>query len=280
MNATRLVVASLAALLVGTAGCGGTSGNLPPRPIETLIYVTGSSGASFMFAETPDAACGDPGIPPTPGTGIQSPNASHQFGNRVFLVPHLFVLENIRQPVRAVIRNLDDALPIQVNVFLGTNQSVGGDQGLIGPGECRSISTDKTLPLVPKPSGKQTRVEVCSPQDCSAGPPCTPMLNTPCPESTNDRNIAYFATIGDIAVTNITNCVLSPILDACRSPSTFFVEQPKDQVDAIMSINPGQNPGPPLPDVKIRLELYIDDENVDNAIGPDSGNNPVVTGMF
>jgi hypothetical protein len=287
----------VAALLCGAVGCGGSGIN--PRPIETLMYVTGAQGTQFAFVSTPDATCAHVGSEPSycqPSgcTGIQAPNADHQFGDRsgdrVFETPHLFVLENICQPVTAVLRNLDPTNSIQVNLFLGQTPQVLADQGVIGPGDCSAIVSAPQGSGCPNPqvAGPQVQVEVCSPID-----PVThqPNLNTSClPPPTpgalppQDRNIAYFATIGDLKASNITNCILSPILDACRTPTTFFLEQPQDQVDAVMSVNSGQNPGGDVPTAEVRLELYVGDPGV--VAGPgdfvafNAGTNPVVSKTF
>jgi hypothetical protein len=238
VNSARLK--TLIALTLVATGCGTSSGDTQPQPVEVLYYVSGGPSLQFEFASTADPACG------SSGTGIQAPNASHQFGDRVFTTPHLFVLENIRQPVRAAIRNLS-TLPIQVDVFLGLTQAVGGNEGLIQPGQCRTISSADSSGLDPNPRGSDIQVEVCSP---STG------VNTPCLESPSDRNVAFFATTGDLRASVFTNCILIPILDACRTPATFFWEQPVDQYDAVVNVNPGQNPDG-QPPVQLRLELFV-----------------------
>lgn len=276
VRALPLLLAS-ATLIV--AGCG-TSGTPLTRPIEVLYYVSGGTDLEFEFFET-----GDPYDCGTNTEGIQSPNANHQFGNRVFLTPHLFVLENVRQPVRAAIFNRDTQ-PIRVDLYFGTNPQQSNVT--INPGECRTVSQPGVFPVAtpligptptalafppPNARGPEVRVEVCSPQ------PTPPIgLTTPCVNPTTgdlppaDRNIAYFATIGDIVASNITNCVLPPILDACRSPATFFFENPQDQVDAVFSVNPGQNPGG-QPTAEVRAEMYVDGTRIDSSAGVD----PVVS---
>jgi hypothetical protein len=274
----RALPAALTLALLAASGCG-TSGDATTRPIETLLYVSGGPGLQFGFAADPDpTACG------SNATGIQSPNADHQFDNRIFVTPHLFVLENDRQPVRAAIVNLDDA-PIRVDLYLG--QTPQQSNVVVNPGECRTVAQTGAFPptparlpdVTPAPTptavtfpepdnrGPEVRVEICSPQ------PTPPVgLTTPCISSSPgglppaDRNISYFATIGDIEASDITNCILPPILDACRSPSTFFIEQPQQQVDAVLSVNPGQNPDG-QPTAEVRAELYVNDRRVDSAAG-------------
>ena len=274
MKLHRLAASTVAACLLGAVGCG-SSGTNTSRPVETLMYVSGVSGTNFGFAETPDPSACD-----SEGTGIQAPKTSHQFGSRVFQTPHLFVMENVLQPVRAVIRNLDTTEDVTVDLYLG--QTPQQPNIVIKPGECRTIVSDpKELPFDPEPPqqrGPQIQVEVCTPIN-DAG---RQDLGISCLNSTVDRHIAYFATIGDLANSNITNCTLNseqpgapPLLDACRGPSTFFLERPVDQIDAVMSVNAGQNPGGDVPTAQLRLELYVNDPT--NPADIDHGVDPVVS---
>lgn len=256
---TRHALPSLfiAALALASLSCG-TSGGSEARPIEVLYYVSGGPGLSFTFAETPDlAGCG------SVGTGIQSPNSDHQFGSRVFETPHLFVLENAHQPVRAVVRNLSDQV-LHVDMFLGFTQEVGSgepdDAGFIPPGECRTvIGGNGSRNFTIKQVGPEVRTEVCSPQAGLS----TSCLEQPAPA---DRAIAFFGSTGDLVATNITNCLLNPFLDACRTPATFFWQNPQDQFDAVMSVNTLQNP-PNQPRAVIRAELYVNGNLRDHATG-------------
>ena len=265
MMRPRLLLA-LAPLLL-TAACGTSDDGSEARPIEVLYYVTGATGQQFEMVASPDATCG------SLGTGIQSPNVDHQFGTRVFETPYLFVLENAHQPIRAVVRNLSPN-DITVYLYLGLTLQIGASEGLIQPGECRTIESDNTTnpPITPKPRGPETQVEVCSPK---AG------LVTSCLDNTTsqDRSYAYFATIGDLKASNLTNCILTPILDACRTPSTFFLENPFDAIAAVMSVNAGQN-APGQPDAQIRAELYINGEPVVSGSLPvdaNAGTDAIVT---
>ena len=241
----------LIALAAASLSCG-TSGGSEARPIEILYYVSGGPNLDFAFADTPDAlGCG------STGTGIQSPNTDHQFGDRVFQTPHLFVLENVHQPIRAVIRNLS-AQPIQVDLYLGFTQQVGGDNGLIQPGECRTIASARQNFSI-KQLGAEIRTEVCSPVEGLS----TSCLDQPPPA---DRSIAFFGSTGDLVASNITNCVLNPFLDACRTPATFFWQNPQDQFDAVMSVNSGQN-APGQPKATVRTELYVNGNLHESATG-------------
>lgn len=249
--------AALAVALAVAAGCGGDDTAQPP--VETLLYVSGGPNISFSLPMN------DPDCPQT-GSGIQAPNASHQFGERVFQTPHLFVLENIQQPVQAVIKNLGDQ-PIRADLYLGTNPQVTNfviDRAGM-PESCRRIAVTSLPPPIPNPQGAQAQVEVCAPVPPTGGVD----LNSSCisADPLPDANISFFSTLGDIAVSHITNCTLTPILDACRTPATLFLEQPKDEVDAIMSVNPGQLNG------VVRLELYVNG----TLVGVSGGNNPVVS---
>jgi hypothetical protein len=40
------------------------------------------------------------------------------------------------------------------------------------------------------------------------------------------------------------------------------MESAKDQVDAVMNVNPGQNPGGQNPTAQVRVELYVNDDLV------------------
>ncbi|MGD9764683.1 MAG: hypothetical protein AB7V27_13295 [Candidatus Binatia bacterium] len=233
--------ALLALTPLALAGCG-TSGDSQFQPIETIYYVSGGPNLQFELVSDEDPSCG------SDGTGIQSPNADHQFDGRIFQTPHLFVLENTRQPVRAVIRNLS-TLPIQVDMFLGFTQTVGGSAGMIPPGQCRTIASGSTSSLNPVARGPEVRTEVCAP---------TEGLNTSCLDSASDRSLAFFATTGDLVASVFTNCILAPILDACRTPATFFWERPQDSYAAVVQVNPGQNPDG-QPPAQVRLELYVND---------------------
>ncbi|MEO8605483.1 MAG: hypothetical protein ABI629_23135 [bacterium] len=251
--------------LLFTTACGTSGGPDQSRPIEVSYYVTGAQGTQFQFVSS-DAPCGA-----LPGTGIQSPNVDHQFGDRMFETPYLFVLENAKQPIRATVRNMSANEPIQVNLYLGETPQRTGDEATIRPGECRTIESGSTRNITIKPRGVEAQVEICSPL-AGAGTPC---LDS---QSSVDRHINYFATIGDLVASNLTNCILpSQNIEACTTPSTFFVENPQDQVSAVMNVNPGQGvPGQPN---NIRMELYVNGEPVLPSSRPDDadqGNEPAV----
>lgn len=247
----------LAALALASLSCGSSNGDSEARPIEILFYVSGGPDLTFEFVSESDPSCG------SLGTGIQSPNANHQFGDRVFQTPHLFVLENARQPIQAVIRNTS-LFPLQVDLFFGTTQQIGGGDGLIAPGECRTIAAPGLLTVTPNQRGPEIRTEICS---AEAGLATSCLEQPPAP----DRNIAFFASTGDLVASNITNCILTPFLDACRTPATFFWENPQDQFNAVMSVNSGQNPDG-QPRATLRTELYVNG----NLRDTDTGTEPIV----
>jgi hypothetical protein len=274
MTTRRLAAATVAAMTLAAAGCGGSSGTIS-RPIETVIYVSGGTGLQFSLASAPDAgACG------SNGTGIQSPNADHQFADRVFRTPYLFVLENVRQPVRAVIQNLS-TLPIRVDTFLG--QVPQNSNVTINPGECQSVVTNEALALptpMPTPAfrGPEIRVDVCAPQVFEDGQARLDLM-LDCDQSTADWNWGFFSSIGDVLASNISNCqvpALPPfLLDACQSPATYFMESPRDQVDVAMTVNPGQDPGGQNPTTaQVRVELFVNDQRV----AVDAGVEAIVSG--
>lgn len=241
-----------AALLLALtlAACGTSDSGSSARPIEILYYVTGATGQPFEVVSEPEGCALGANV----YSGIQSPNANHQLGTRVFETPYLFVLENTRQPIRAAFRNLS-AAPITVNLYLGGTQAVGSP-GIIPPGECRVVESDDTSGITVRARGPETQIEVCSPD---AG------LSTSCLDSqtSTDRNLFFFASLGDIATTSITNCVLFPLLDNCQTPATFFLQNPEQLVAAVMSVNPGQN-APNQPQARVRVELYLNGRLVDS----------------
>ncbi|MDX2167238.1 MAG: hypothetical protein SF182_09250 [Deltaproteobacteria bacterium] len=245
----------LAVLCLLLASACGTTGEPEGRPIELLYYVTGFEGQQFEIVTDAAGCDAPPGQYAAPIMGIQAPNAQHLLTGRVFETPRLFVLENTRQPVRAAFRNLSLTAPITVNLYLGFTQAVGGDAGTIPPLGCKVIQSDDTVSLTPKPRGPDTQIEVCSPD---GGNHISCLDNT----TSTDRNLFFFASLGDLEQANITNCTLSPILDNCQTPVTFFVQNPVDQIDAVMSVNPGQD-APPAPKPVVRAELYINGTLVD-----------------
>lgn len=265
MSHRHLAALSLVAFAAVAGGCGTSSGGIPAEPAETNIYVSGGTGLQFELVSEGDTT----GCPPNSGVGIQGPTSNHQFPDRTFLTPHLFVLENAKQPVQAVIRNLDTTSSLLVSITIATNPPQQSNVE-IPAGACVPVRvTPNTVPN-PKPGIPDIAVEVCAPCDgCSEVD-----TNVSCVGSPIDpisANIAFFSSIGDVDTSNISNCLTSQT-DACITAATIFFEQPKDQIAAVMQVNPGQAPG----FGKIRSELYINGQRVDSS----SGGNPIVQHQF
>jgi hypothetical protein len=231
----------LAAALVFTGAACGESGSRETRPAEVLFRVSGSGGTRFRVGTAADECLG--------ASGIQSPNTDHQFGDRVFEAPHFFILENAFQPIRgAFLVPEDETEPISVDLFLGLQlRSVVG----VNPGDCRSVETG--VPVV-EPPGRNVRIEVCgSLTEIPRGANCGDF---------QDDFIGFFISIGDSQSTNLTSCAARPIAEACRTPATVFIQEPKDEINAIFDTLSGENP-----DAILRVELYVNDELVDASSG-------------
>lgn len=246
-----------ALLLVVVAGCG-KSGSRATRPIEVIYYVNAPEGTRFQLLENADpAACGSNGI------GIQAANAQHLFGDRVFRAPHFFIDENADQPVRAVFVNLDESAnpePISINLFLGPNLQASTPP--IFPGECDTVGTDDDDTLEPVIRGDVVRIEVCSrPPDADTNVPCAD-------EEALDARVSFFASLGDLKDSNLTNCNILPVAESCRTPATFFIENPQEVVSAVFEKLSDQNP-----DATMRAELYINAKLEDTNTG---GNTVIV----
>ena len=234
----------VAAALVFTAAACGESGSPETRPAEVLYRVSGSGGTRFRMGTAADAECFG-------ASGIQSANADHQFGDRVFQAPHFFILENAFQPIRgAFLVPEDETQPINVDLFLGLElRSVVG----VNPGQCRPVETG--VPAV-EAGNREIRIEVCgttSPDGIPRGARCGDF---------RDDFVGFFISIGDSESTNLTSCAARPIAEACRTPATVFIEEPKDEINAIFDTLQNENP-----DAVLRVELYINDELVDSSSG-------------
>ena len=84
------------------------------------------------------------------------------------------------------------------------------------------------------------------------------------PGFVEDPNIAFFATLGDLENTNVTNCLIPPVATSCSTPATFFIQNPLDSVTVVTSKFAGQDPNSVM-----RLELFLDDVLVDADDGTD-----------
>jgi hypothetical protein len=147
-------------------------------------------------------------------------------------------------------------------------------EGVVPPGECRRIGVAPTVSPTPRPGLVDAAIEVCAPLSCAT---CTDVdTNIPCvgdpglPDPLS-LNVSFFASVGDIRQSNISNC-LTAQTSSCVPPATFFIEKPKDEVAAVMQVNSGQAPG----NGKLRTELYINGTRTDSA----AGGNPIVRHEF
>jgi hypothetical protein len=272
MWSRRLEAFSVAVLALLAAACGTSSGGIEPEPAETLIYVTGGTGLEFELNPTDTTGCEDQ------GSGIQGPTSNHQFPGRIFRTPHLFVLENARQPVQMVVRNLSDIAAVTVTITIGTTTQVlganPGDPGFVDPGTCKRVGVAPTVSPTPRPGQPNVAIEVCAPLACDE---CTNVdTNIPCVAGDGEpdpvsSSISFFASVGDIRQSNITNCITVDTQN-CLTPATFFIERPKDQVASAMTVQSGQAPG----NGQIRTELYINGHRTDSA----AGGNPILRHNF
>jgi len=269
MRCRLFIAVTLAALPFLAGACGTSGGGIEPEPAETLFYVSGGTGLQFELVSPGDTD----GCPANQGTGIQGPNSNHQFPGRIFQTPHLFVLENAFQPVQAMIRASEDNQgPLTVSITIAQNPpQVANVQ--IGPGECKRVGVAPSVSPTPKPGLVDDAVEVCAPictgcTDVDTNISCVGAPGEVDPLSTS---ISFFASIGDIRQSNISNCITSQTTN-CFPPATFFLEQPKDQIAAVMQVTSGQAPG----NGKIRIELYLNGERTDTEVG----GNPIVQHEF
>jgi hypothetical protein len=148
-------------------------------------------------------------------------------------------------------------------MYLGIVQVVGS---LIQPGACATIESASFGATAPDVRGPQVQVEVCSPRDPQTG---QQDLSIGCLDNTLDASIGFFATTGDIVASTITNCLLPPFQEACRTPATFFWERPQDVYAAVATVNSGQSPEG-QPKARIRSELYINDDRMDLSSGSET----------
>jgi hypothetical protein len=248
MQKLRFPLAVMIVLLLA-ADCG-KSGSKASRPIEVLYYVSGPQGLPFQVMPQPIPGCEQE-------AGIEAANAEHRFGDRVFRVPHFFVLENAFQPVRAVFVNVDDSPDpesMRVDLYFGTNLQATVPS--IPPGECTTVTGEPGE--IPDPVvGREVRIEVCSrPPDGDR--------DAPCESDVPDAGVAFFASLGDITATNLTSCQILPVAESCRTEATFFIEDAKEIVSAVFSKLSGQDP-----DSILRAELYVNGEldDVDTGTG-------------
>lgn len=245
----RKLPVSLAALVAAfLASDCGESGSRDSRPIEVIYYVSGPQGLPFQVLPEPIPGCAQ-------SAGIQAANADHRFGQRIFRVPHFFVLENALQPVRAVFVNVNDSPSpesMRVDLYFGTNLQATAPE--VPPGECVTVTGEPGR--VPDPVvGREVRIEVCSRAPDGD-------RNAPCESDYPDAGVAFFASVGDIKATNLTSCQILPVAESCRTRATFFIEDAKEVVSAVFSKLGAQDPNSIM-----RAELYVNGRLEDVSTG-------------
>jgi len=268
----------LAIVLLLLSACG----NAPheDRPTEILFFAQGPEGTPFeleMQGHNPDCLAFstglEPQLVPSGGRGIQSLDAEHLFSN-TFLAPYFFVLENEQQPVRAVFRNLSESSPLNVQRLL-----FGGDlltSYQLEPGQCRSVtnfSDAAEAVALPPPDSGETRVDVCSfdrDTELPSGFRCTDAPALGGTADLVDRHAIFYATIGDFAGSNRSQCLLiqGSSRNNCQTPASLFLHDPRDVVSIVVSPLTGDT----SPDLKFHGDLYIDGVWVDSntpSVGSD-----------
>ena len=78
-----------------------------------------------------------------------------------------------------------------------------------------------------------------------------------------DAGVNFFGTLGDIESSFLTQClgVALSVETDCRTPATFFVHQPKDQISVAMTRFTNQVPS------FLQVDLYRGDKLVDSGRG-------------
>jgi hypothetical protein len=242
MPRTEVAIVPLLAAAVVLAGVAcGKSGSRATRPAEVLYRVSGTGGTRFRFATPADACAG--------ASGIQAPNAIHQFGDRVFESPHFFILENVFQPIQAAFIVPDEEPdPIRVDLFLGLEERRAVE---IAPGECGLVDTGTPQAQAGR---RDIRIELCgSTSSIPRGAHCGDF---------RDDFVGFFVSLGDSTATNVTSCSARPVAEACRTPATLFVEDAREQLTAVFDTLSGESPNAIL-----LAELYVDDVLVDSNKG-------------
>lgn len=263
----RLVALTIVATL---AACGDSADEA--RPVELVYFVQGPTGTRFelvgpddnhdCMAESRDQPAG---LVPSAGFGFQSSDASHVLTG-VMRAPHFFVIENERQPTRAVFRNLGDA-PLTVLQLRGIARPGSTiDVRVIPPGACRSVSSFGDIDEMagtapPLDVDNEYRFEVCSFASgvrLPDGFECQDLA----PRGTVDRDAdgnllvdagaRFFGTVGDLTASFFTRCLAPEEFEQvdCRTPTTFYMHAPRDQISAAMTRLRDQ------PDTFLQLDLY------------------------
>ena len=209
---------------------------------------------------------------PTGGFGLQSAGATHYRDGR-FRAPHYFILENEEQPTRAVIRNLATA-PLTVLRVLGAPNSseplviAPGECRSFTTYKDRDEIAGFNIPPddTPTPGGagptptpgnpgrtfdleaeqmREYRVEVCSFLPGTMRRPgfeCDQLA--PRGQATDvdgvllrDAGLSFLGTLGDLEASFLTRCLQIDVNQQieCRTPATFFLNAPRDEISAVMT---------------------------------------------
>jgi len=272
-------ILGLLALVASSIACGDSADD--NRPVELLYFVQGPTGGLFEVVGPDDN--GDctalsrqqtSGFIDSAGYGFQSADATHVVSG-TFQAPHYFVFENERQPTRGVFRNLG-SLPLTVLQLRGI-ASPGStlETQTIPPGACRSVSTfdddDEMVGLAgPDVTRDDFRLEVCSflaGTELPDGFRCQDLAPRG-PTEILDAGANFLGTIGDLTASFLTQCLQLEGSERvqCRTPATFYLFDPQDQISAAMTRIRIQ------PDSFMQADLYRGTRLLDS----DRGSNDVV----
>ncbi len=269
------------ALIAMLAACGDDPDDT--RPIEILYFVQGPTGAPFTvvgpddngdcMAESRDQVAG---LVSSGGYGFQTLDASHVLSG-TFRAPHYFVFENEKQPTRGVFRNLGSA-PLTVLQMRGlAPPATTLERQTIPPGACRSVSSfgddDEIAGLAGADDpANDYRIEVCSFAAGTRLPPdfrCQDLAPRGSVEfdldgaRLIDAGAQFLSTIGDLTASFLSSCLAQEGSEgvACRTPATFYMFAPEDQISAAMTRFRNQ------PDSFLQLDLYRDMSLLDSDRG-------------
>lgn len=273
-------LSSYALLALTLAACGDDPDDA--RPIEILYFVQGPTGAPFeLVAAGDNDGClaqsrnVEGTLVPSGGAGIQTANATHLLSG-TFQAPHYFIVANEFQPTRAVLRNLG-ASPLTVLQLRGlAPPATTVETRVIPPGECRSVSTfddaAETAGAAGPVPGEEFRVEVCSfadgtqlPDDfrCQDLAPRGTITTDAEGNRLTDIGATFLGSIGDFSASFLTRCLQLEGSQQvrCRTPATFYMFDPQDQISVAMTRFPDQV------DSFLQLDLYRGDRLIETDRG-------------
>jgi len=278
MTSSRRALYAITAIVLGATPLSCGDEDRQSRPIEILYFVQGPSGASFDVVDEDDN--GDcladsrnqtGGFIESNGFGLQTNDAVH-VPQGPFTAPHFFVLENEKQPTRAVLRNLSGT-PLTVQRLLGAASGATNlTSHTIPAGACRSISNfddaDEMAGVGAQPDLRnEFRIEVCSfptGTELPSGFQCQDLrLDPDNPALPPDFGASFLSTIGDFTASFLSRCLqVEPAESAeCRTPATFYMFNPQDQISAAMTRLTNQT------NSFLQVDLYRNDRRVDSDRG-------------